>query len=115
MLLNESTWKEEELKMPLRGVGGARECGAGQWNTPRSRSLMRRWDFLDVPLNRKKSTGGLFLLATLALTEDNQVDEEVLPLVVFSADADVDDAGFLVSERIFLGRPTGEREEEQSR
>lgn len=63
--------------MLLIGVDGARECKAGRWNNPKSRSLIFFWAFRDVPLKRKKSTGGLFL-------GTDQVIKELLPFVTVS-------------------------------
>ena len=52
----------------------------------------------DVPLKRKKSTGGLFLGA-------DQLNKEVLPLVTVS-DTDVGVLEVLGTEWIFFGLPT---------
>lgn len=65
----------------------------------RSRSRILRWVLRDVPLKRKKSTGGLFFGA-------HQL-KEVLPLIMWSDTA----VGVLVVlgiEWIFLGLPTEE-------
>lgn len=47
--------------MPLIGAGGRRGWEEGRWNKPKSRSRILLWVLRDVPLKRKKSTGGLFL------------------------------------------------------
>ena len=100
MLLNESTSKGDP-KMLFIGVGGTRGWDAGRWNKARSRSRILLWVFRDVPLNRKKSTGGLFLGA-------DQLNKEVLLLVTVS-DNDVGMLVVLGTEWIFFGLPTEKR------
>lgn len=101
MLLNESPSKGEP-KMPLMGIGGASRWEAGRWNSPESRSRTLRWVLRDVPLKRKKSTGGLFRGA-------DQLNKEALPLIEGSA-ADVGALDVSGTERTFFGLPTGKEE-----
>lgn len=97
ILLNESTSKGEP-KMPLIGVGGVRGWEAGRWNNPKSRSRILLLVLRDVPLKRKKSTGGFFL-------GTDQFNKEVLPLVTVSV-TDVGVLTVLGTECIFFGLPT---------
>lgn len=60
MLLNESPSKGDP-KMPLTGIWGTREWERGREKSAMSRSRILLVVLRDIPLKRKKSTGGLFL------------------------------------------------------
>lgn len=97
MLLNESPSKGEP-KIPLRGIWVADRWDEGRWKNPRSRSLILLWVLRDVPLKRKKSTGGLFRGA-------DQLSGEVVLLVRVPV-PDVGTVAVLGTEWIFFGLPT---------
>lgn len=84
--------------MPLTGIWGMREWETGRWKNPTSRSRILLAVLRDIPLKRKKSTGGLFLGA-------DQFIIELLHLVT----GFVTDGRMLVvlgTEWIFFGLPT---------
>lgn len=97
MLLNESPSKGDP-KMPVTGIWGTREWEAGRLKNPMSRSRILLAVLRDIPLKRKKSTGGLFLGA----------DQFIIALLHLLTGF-VTVGGILVvlgTEWIFLGLPT---------
>lgn len=70
----------------------------GRWKKPRSRSFILLWVLREVPLKRKKSTGGLFRGA-------DQFSEDV-GLLVRVLVPDVGTVAVLGTEWIFFGLPT---------
>lgn len=70
----------------------------GRWKNPKSRSLILLWVLREVPLKRKKSTGGLFRGA-------DQFSEDAVLLVRVLV-PDVGTVAVLATEWIFFGLPT---------
>lgn len=97
ILLNESPSKGEP-NIPLKGIGGMGRWDEGRWKKPRSRSFILLWVLREVPLKRKKSTGGLFRGA-------DQFSEDV-GLLVRVLVPDVGTVAVLGTEWIFFGLPT---------
>lgn len=98
MLLKESPSKGDP-KMPLTGIWGTREWEAGRLKNPMSRSRILLAVFRDIPLKRKKSTGGLFL----------GVDQFIIALLHLATGFVTVEAVLVVlgTEWIFFGLPTG--------